>query len=428
MRGTRTEDGHPVTKAGILAVGSELLTPYRSDTNSLFLTARLNEVGIEVCFKGVVGDRVDEVATAVAALVARLDVVLVTGGLGPTSDDVTREGVARALGLPLEEDPQLVEQIRGRFDARGIPMPEVNRRQAMVPRGAEPIANPHGTAPGLWIERDRRLVVLLPGPPRELEPMVVTHVVPRLRGRVGDGALLRRVVKIVGRTESQIEEALQPLYARWRQLSPPIEVTILAALGQIELHLAARQTRNREAAAVLGAAIEEVCRLLGPDVFTTDDRRLEEVVGALLTARGARIAVAESCTGGLIASRLTDVPGSSAYLERGVVAYSDAAKVDLLGVPEALIAAHGAVSEPVAEAMATGVRARAGVDWGLGVTGIAGPTGGTPAKPVGTVVVAVAGPTGVGARRYRFRGERDQVKAQASQAALDLLRRMLLGL
>lgn len=307
-------------------------------------------------------------------------------------------------------------------------MPEVNRRQAMVPRGAEVLPNPNGTAPGLWIERAGRLIVLLPGPPRELEPMVDAQVVPRLRARFGSRRLLRRVVKMFGRTESQVEEAIQPLWHRWRGERPTIEVTILATPGQIEVHLSTSSVDDDDGARRLDRAVGELGELFGPDVFATDERRLEDVVGALLTARGARVAVAESCTGGLVTSRLTDVPGSSVYVERGIVAYSNAAKVDLLGVPESVLAAHGAVSEAVAEAMAHGVRTRAAVDWGVGVTGIAGPGGGTPDKPVGTVVVSVVGPEGVRTRRFRFRGEREQVKFQASQAALDLLRRALLGL
>lgn len=423
-----TADAAPAPKAGILAVGSELLTPFRSDTNSRFLTARLNELGIEVCFKGIVGDRIDAVAAAFRELAARLDMILLTGGLGPTSDDVTRDAVARALGVPLDEDPHLLAEIRARFEARGMRMPEVNRRQAMVPRGAEVLPNPNGTAPGLWIERAGRLIVLLPGPPRELEPMVDAQVVPRLRARFGSRRLLRRVVKMFGRTESQVEEAIQPLWHRWRGERPTIEVTILATPGQIEVHLSTSSVDDDDGARRLDRAVGELGELFGPDVFATDERRLEDVVGALLTARGARVAVAESCTGGLVTSRLTDVPGSSVYVERGIVAYSNAAKVDLLGVPESVLAAHGAVSEAVAEAMAHGVRTRAAVDWGVGVTGIAGPGGGTPDKPVGTVVVSVVGPEGVRTRRFRFRGEREQVKFQASQAALDLLRRALLGL
>lgn len=414
--------------AGILAVGSELLTPFRRETNSLWLTARLNELGVEVCFKGVVGDRAEAIAAALAWLLDRLALVFVTGGLGPTSDDVTREAVAKALGVPLEENAQVLAAIQARFEARGVPMPEVNRRQALVPRGAEVLPNPRGTAPGLWIEHAGRLLVVLPGPPRELEPMVDTLVLPRLRARSGAARLLRRVVKIAGRGESQVEEALHPLYEEWRRSRPGLDVTLLASPGQVEVHFAARDDGQGSAAPLLDHAVDELGRLLGADVFTTDDRRLEEVVGALLGAQGARVAVAESCTGGLVASRLTDVAGSSAYFEGGIVAYSDVAKQQLLGVPDTLLARHGAVSEPVAEAMAAGARTRAGVDWGIGVTGIAGPGGGTPENPVGTVVVSVAGPNVTRTRRYRFLGEREEVKWQASQAALDLLRRVLLGL
>jgi nicotinamide-nucleotide amidase len=414
-------------RAEIVAVGSELLGVDRLDTNSLAVTARLHELGIEVAAKAVVGDRLDDLAAVLRQALERADLVVTTGGLGPTDDDVTREAVARVLGRRLVEDARTVERIRARFARRGLEMPEINRRQALVIEGAHLVDNEHGTAPGQWVEVDGRLVVLLPGPPRELEPMLDRVAREVLEPRAGPHRLYRRVVGIVGRTESQAEERLRPLYARWAAQQPPVAATILAGGGQIELHLTTAAADAAEAAGALETAAGDVVDAFGVDVFTTTGEHLEAVVGTLLRDRGLRVAVAESCTGGLVSSRLTDVAGSSAYVERGVVAYSNQAKVDLLGVPEALIAAHGAVSEAVAAAMAAGVRRLARVEVGLGITGIAGPGGGTPAKPVGTVAIAVDGPAGAGVvRTLLLPGGRLQVKAFASTSALDLLRRAIL--
>lgn len=418
----------PLARAAIIAVGSELLTPLRFDTNSLFLTAQLNALGIDVVMKGVAGDDRDELGHLFRAALARADLVVFTGGLGPTDDDVTREVVASTLGRSLEEDAGITERLRARFAARGYggSMPETNRRQAMVPAGARVLENSRGSAPGLWLEEGDAVVVLLPGPPRELQPMFAALVDGPLRERSEGVPLLRRVVKIAGRIESQTDEQLQPLYREWEQGSPRVNATILAALGQLELHLWCRAPSKDAATQALERAVDQVSAVIGADVFSTDGRSMEAVVGEMLASRGLHIALAESCTGGLLTSRLTDIPGSSRYVAQGVIAYTNQAKTALLGVPAPLIEAHGAVSEPVAMAMADGARTRAGVEVGVGVTGIAGPGGGTPEKPVGTVAIAasVAGETR--SRLFRFHGERDQVKFQASQAALDMIRRMLL--
>ena len=418
----------PLTRAGIIAVGSELLTPLRVDTNSLVITEQLNTLGIDVVMKGVAGDDRDELAHLFRAALARTDLVVFTGGLGPTDDDVTREVVAATLGRPLTEDPDITERLRARFAARGYagPMPESNRRQAMVPSGARVLENTRGSAPGLWLDEGDSVIVLLPGPPRELNPMLAALVGGPLRTRGAGAPLMRRVLKIAGRIESQTDEVLQPLYRGWDQATPRIGATILAALGQIELHLSARAASSEATARALDRAVEQVLPVIGADVFSADGRSMEAVVGQMLAERGLRIALAESCTGGLLTSRLTDVPGSSRYVAEAVIAYANEAKTNLLGVPAPLIAAHGAVSEAVAIAMADGVRARAGVEVGVGVTGIAGPGGGSPDKPVGTVAIAASTAAATRARTFRFHGERDQVKFQASQAALDMVRRMLL--
>ena len=415
----------PLRRAAILAVGSELLTPSKIDTNSLYLTEQLNLLGIDLAFKSIIGDDRDELARAVQTALERVDLVVCTGGLGPTDDDVTREVVAGVLARPLRENASIADRIRARFEGRGLQMPEINRRQAMVPEGAQILENTKGTAPGLWLEEGDRVIVLLPGPPRELKPMVSVLMDGLLKARASGDALVRRVIKITGRTESHTEETVRPLYAEWASERVPVTATILASLGQIELHLSARGASSAEATTAVDTAVGEVAARLGLDAYSLEGHPLEQVVGELLRARGYRIALAESCTGGLIASRLTDVAGSSDYVTRGVVAYANDAKTDLLGVPAALIAEHGAVSEPVALAMAEGIRASAGTEVALGVTGIAGPGGGTPEKPVGTVAVAAIVGDTRRTRVYRFVGDRELIKFQASQAALDMVRRIL---
>lgn len=412
--------------AAILAVGSELLTPHKTDTNSLYVTEVLNDLGIAVAFKAIVGDNRAELASQVAHALARHRVLILTGGLGPTDDDLTREVVAAHLGLALDEDPAILDAMAERFARRGWKMPGVNRRQAMVPRGAAVLANPHGTAPGLWIEHGECVIALLPGPPREMKPMMDGEVRRRLGAMAGSVRLHRRLVRVAGKGESAVEEIVQPIYSQWLNHTPPIETTILAGLGQVELHLVTQSAETASASAALNGAVSALAQALGPDLVSTDGAALEAVVGDLLRARGWRVAFAESCTGGLATSRMTDVPGSSDYVERSIVAYSNRAKIELLDVPEALIAEHGAVSEPVALAMASGIRARAGVHVGVAITGIAGPGGGSEQKPVGTVCIAVDGGESK-VRTFRFPGGREMVKAMSANWAIDMLRRFLIA-
>jgi len=416
----------PISRAAIIAVGSEMLTPTKIDTNSLFITEQLNLLGIQVAFKTIVGDDRGDLETAVRDALTRVDLLVCCGGLGPTDDDLTRPVVADVLQRPLIEDEEITARIRARFAGRGLQMPEINRRQAMVPAGGLVVPNANGTAPGLWIEHGDQLVLLLPGPPRELKPMMTALAEGRLRERAGGMSLVRRVIRITGRSESHTDEAVQPLYAEWSRATVPISATILASLGQIELHLTDCCATRADAEAALDRAVEQVKAVMGLHVYSTDGRALEEVIGEMLAARHLTIAIAESCTGGLIASRLTDVPGSSRYVERGVVTYSNASKIELLGVPAEMIAAHGAVSEAVATAMAEGISTRSHADIGIGVTAIAGPDGGTPDKPVGTVCIAATSRADTRVRTFRFVGGREMVKFQASQAALDMVRRMLL--
>ncbi len=413
--------------AAVIAVGSELLQLGRADTNSPHIASVLHQHGVQVPYTAVVGDDWDDLVDALRHAHARADLVFTTGGLGPTDDDRTRDAAAHILGVTMLESPAVTETIRARFQARGLTMPESNRRQAQVPAGATIIPNHRGTAPGLWLPSGDKAFVLLPGPPREMKPMLEsvmeTHVAPRW----GKGRVVQRSVVLGGRSESWVDERAQPLYAVWAQEPPPVHTTILASLGVVELHLTALSAGPAAVDARLDEAVGVLERAFGADIVSTDGRCLEQVVGDLCCARGWTMAVAESCTGGLVTSRLTDVPGSSRYLERAVVAYSNQAKEALLGVPSALIAAHGAVSEPVALAMAEGLRHRAAVNVAVAVTGIAGPDGGSPEKPVGTVCLAVSGEKGSVVRTATFSGERIVIKSLSATTILDMLRRYLLS-
>lgn len=415
---------HPLETAEIVAIGSELLTPHRIDTNSLFLTGALNELGLSVHIKHVVGDNREALRLVLQTALAHADVVITTGGLGPTDDDLTREVVADVLGRPMAEVPEILATISDRFIRRGVPMPAVNRRQAQVIDGARWLGNANGTAPGQVIDVGGRVLVLLPGPPRELKPMFATDVVPMLALRTGRRRLRRRVLKTTGRSESQIEELTQPIYSQFVQLTPAIDTTILASPGLVELHVSCSGDDQATLDAALDAAVDRLAAAVGDAAFSTDGRSIEEVVGGLLLARGWRLAAAESCTGGLLLQRLTEIGGSSGWVHGGVVAYDNRVKIEALDVAPDDIAAHGAVSERVACAMAQGVRGRLGADIGVAITGIAGPSGGTNDKPVGTVFIAVATDR-CDVRRFLFPGDRTMVRTFAAAAALDMIRRHL---
>jgi nicotinamide-nucleotide amidase len=404
--------------AEILAIGSEMLTPFRLDTNSLYLTRTLEERGVAVIAKMIVGDVQDRIIEALDLASRRSNVIICSGGLGPTIDDITKEAAASFLGLPLELRPDVLVTIEERFRRRGLRMPEGNRRQAMIPAGGTVLPNPNGSAPGVYLESKGRQFFLLPGPPFELEAMWEQYGLP-LVGK--DRPLQRLVLRVAMLPESKVDEMLGPVTGRLRATG----YTILASPGEIEIHFLAPEDSAQE----LASAAEETRKLLGHHVYAEGAQTLEEVVGRMLRESGKKIAVAESCTGGLLGSRITDVPGSSTYFERGVVAYSNRAKVELLSVPEETIRRSGAVSEPVARAMAEGIRRLARVDVGIAITGIAGPDGGTAEKPVGTVFVglAVEGNETV-VERFSFPGGRNRIKFFSSQAALNMLRlRMLKG-
>lgn len=417
-----TSNQQPNQQAVIIAIGSEMLGPTRVDTNSLKIVAALERYGVPLVRKSVVGDDLSDLVSEIRSGFARAEIVITTGGLGPTEDDLTREALTEAFALTTEVDQSIIDWMEKRFAERGWKMPEVNKRQANVFVGQTTLRNERGTAPGFHLETGGKHVWVFPGVPHELEWMLATYFVPWLEQRSGGHARHRRVLKISGLTESGVEEKLKPYYER----HPGELVTILASGGQIEIHLHA-DGAEEEARGRIASQEQEIAEIFGPRLFGFDDDSLESVVGALLAARGATLATAESCTGGLLSSRITDVAGSSAYFLGGVVCYTGAAKSALAGVDPALIAEHGEVSEPVAVALARGARERFGATFGVGITGIAGPGGGTPEKPVGTVHLAVSGPGGDTHRKLLWQGPRATVKWYSTQGALDLLRRAILA-
>jgi len=408
--------------AEIIAVGSELLTPQRLDTNSLYLTERLNALGVEVVAKAVIGDDRARLKDAVKAALERSEIVLLTGGLGPTEDDVTREAVAEALGRPLVWRQELADAIEARFRRMNRKMAEINKRQAYVIEGAEALSNDQGTAPGQWIEvGSGRYLLLLPGPPVELKSVFERECLRRLERVVPPLAIRTRVFRVAGMPESDLDQLIAPVYKRYTNPA----TTILASPGDIQIHLRARARSAEQAEALLEELAPQIEALLGDNIYSRNGEPLEAVVGSLLLRRGATLAVAESCTGGMLAERVTSVAGSSRYFVGGVLVYSNEMKEKLLGIPSEVLARHTAVSQPVAEMMATRVRQRTGAAYGLAVTGLAGPEGGDAERPVGTVYIGLAAPEGSSARPFRFLGDRERIRRLAVQSALDLLRRHL---
>jgi nicotinamide-nucleotide amidase len=408
--------------AEIIAVGSELLTPYRLDTNSLWLTDELNKIGIRVIHKAVVGDSPDEMRSSFRHALDRADLIIASGGLGPTDDDRTRETVAELLGCKLHMNEEIVREIQERFRRFARTMPEINKRQAMVPEGATVLPNPRGTAPALWLEGDGHIIVLLPGVPHELKSIFETEVRPRLAKISGEERLFTRDLRTTGLGESDVETRVRPLY----QLYPDTETTILASPTGTQLHPRTWSSDAAKAEKLLDEITDRMALALGEHLYSTHGEALEEVVARVLTENRATIAVAESCTGGTLSERLTNVPGSSSYFLGGVICYSNELKISLVGVPQSLIESKGAVSSEVALALADGIRRRTGATLGIGVTGVAGPGGGTPEKPVGLVHIGLADEHGPRERAYRFPGDRERIRQFAAQSALDAVRRYYL--
>jgi len=405
-------------KAEIIAVGSELLTPDRQDTNSLFLTSELNKLGIQVVRKTIVGDERALLLEAFRDALNRVPIIIACGGLGPTEDDLTRETVAELLGRKLVRNDAVVRSIEARFRSFGRQMTENNLRQAMVPEGAEPLENPRGTAPGLWLEKDDQAIVLLPGPPRELKPLYLEQVLPRLQRRAPAGKMFHRELRVTGLGESHVDHLAGPIYTRY----PEVQTTILASPGEVQLHLRMWSGDTPHATKTLADLEQALDLALAERIFSRDGSPLEVVVARDLLKHHATISAAESCTGGLLAERLTTIAGSSAYFLGSVVCYSNELKTAWADVPTEMIATKGAVSPEVAVALAQGIRRRVGSTLGVGITGVAGPGGGSEEKPVGTVHIALASPAGVRERATRFPGDREMIRMQASQAALDMVR------
>jgi nicotinamide-nucleotide amidase len=415
--------------AEIIAAGSEMLTPFRQDTNSLFLTEQLNDLGVSVAFKTIVGDSLEHLTSAARTALSRADIVLFSGGLGPTEDDNTREAAAAALGLALHRDETLLESLRQRFAKRNIPMPPNNSKQADVLAGATLIPNTQGSASGQLIDTkiagQRTIVVLLPGPPGELKPMFTRQLKPILAATLPPSFLARKLLRMALIPESLVDARVAPIYQQFAD----VETTILAGSAEIQLHFACAKPTRKEAEArvtELSALIEHE---MDEDIFSATGESLEEVVLLMLGLRNWTLATAESCTGGLLASRLTGVPGSSRYFLGGAVVYADALKTIFTDVPRDLVETQGPVSEPVARALAEGIRARTGASIGVSITGIAGPGPGTGAdegKPLGLVYIGLADAEGTQVKTLNLMGDRDRIRFWATQHALELIRRHLL--
>ena len=418
--------------AEIIAVGSEMLTPFRQDTNSLYLTSRLNELGVQVAFKTIVGDNLGHLTGAAKIAIARADIVIFSGGLGPTEDDQTREAVGEALGLGLRRDNEILTAMYKRFAARHMAMPPNNAKQADRLEGAEVLANANGSAPGQYIDtvvgRHRKIVILLPGPPKELKAMYEAECRGRLAASLPERHMAKRMLRMALIPESQVDARTAPIYQQYSD----VETTILAGSGEIQLHFQCVKASDAEAQARVDELAEKIEAEMGEAVFSSHGEQLEEVVLLMLGLRQMTLAAAESCTGGLLAERLTAVPGSSRYFVGGAVVYADSLKTEFADVPEELVRSDGPVSKPVARAMAEGIRRRTGASGGGGITGIAGPGPGAAGpdaeKPIGLVYVAAsfAGESKTKVVELNLTGDRERIRFWASQHALDLLRRSLL--
>nr|HQU86939.1 competence/damage-inducible protein A [Pyrinomonadaceae bacterium] len=408
--------------AEIIAIGSELLTSEKIDTNSLWLTEKLNEIGIEVKLKTVVGDDEMRLEETIRDAIKRSEIVISTGGLGPTEDDITRKISAKAIDRELVYHTEIESDLRERFKKWGREMPEINKRQAFVIDGAEILPNPNGSAVGMCVEFENKIFVILPGPPRENKPMFENFILPKLREMAGEIYVKRKILKVSGLGESAVDEAVAPIY----KLYETVQTSILFNKSEIEIHLMAQAKTEAEAEVVLEELAAKIVEKLGIAVFSTNGEAMEVVVGKLLSERGKTLSLAESCTGGLIGERITDVAGSSKYFIEGAITYANDAKIRTLSVPKEVIEANGAVSAPTAEAMAKGMRERSGTDFAISVTGIAGPDGGTEEKPVGTVFVGYADENKVKSMKFVLPGDRYLVRWRASSAALDYLRKQIL--
>ena len=409
--------------AEIVAVGSEMLTPQRVDTNSLYLTGELNNLGVEVVTKYVIGDHLERLRDAVRHAVTRSEILIISGGLGPTEDDLTREAVAHALDRKLIFNQEISDALEQRFARLNRKMAEVNKRQAFIIEGATILPNERGTAPGQWMEESGAVVMLLPGPPHELKAMFERQCLPRLARLVPQLVIRTICMRVAGMGESDLDQLIAPVYKKYQNPA----TTILAAAGDIQIHLRARCSTIAEADALLAEVGGPIELLLGDRIYSRNGDPLETVVGDLLRAQHATVAVAESCTGGMLGERFTSVAGSSDYFVGGFITYTNEMKIEMLGVTPEMLLEHNPVSKAVAEAMAVGARRRTGATYALSITGIAGPATGTESVPVGTTFIALADAAGTQVLQRQFLGDRTRIRTFASQLALDLLRRRIAG-
>ncbi len=412
-------------KAELVSVGTELLLGEIVNTNAAYMSQRLAEIGVDVHFRHTVGDNLDRIVSVLELALSRSDTVLICGGLGPTQDDLTRESVADVTGRELVRDDDAEHRLREFFARRGYTPTDNNLKQTAVPEGGRLLENTCGTAPGLFVEHDGKLIFAVPGPPPEMREMMQREVLPILRERLGDlQPVHTRILRMADIGESSLVAEIEDII---REQTDPT-VAPYAKPGEVTLRLATKAASEDEAARCFDAMEQRLRERIGEYIYGVDEETMEVAVGNALRERGATVAVAESCTGGLIASRITDVSGSSDYMLGGVVAYANEIKQRILSVPGEMLAEHGAVSEPVAQAMATGARELYGADYAVSTTGIAGPTGGTEEKPVGLVYAAVAGPDGVICDEMNWPGTREQFKRRVSQNALNMLRKRVLGI
>lgn len=407
----------------IITIGNEVLSGRTLDTNFAFLARALEEVNVQVAWHTTVGDDAPQIGAALRQALERADGVVMTGGLGPTPDDLTRKAVATVLRRPLQLDEAVLARIRARIRKLGRKLPASVETQALLPRGAEAWPNALGTAPGILIVHRDKPVILLPGVPAEMEGLAREHVVPYLRQRSGH-AVESFTLRTYGAFETMLQEHIGPLPKNW----PGAALAYLPSYFGVDLRVTVAGGDLDAVHASIGRAYEELRARVTPVLYAEGVTAMEEVVGLALRERGWHVATAESCTGGLLAKRLTDTPGSSAWFERGWVTYTNASKVKEVGVKEADLKAHGAVSAAIAEQLARGARERSGAEVGVGITGIAGPDGGSADKPVGLVFIAIASPLGEAVRRMQFTGTRSTIRERSVQTALDLVRRQLAAL
>lgn len=407
-------------KAEIIAVGTELLLGQIANTNAQIISNALQEIGIDVYFHTCVGDNQERLQSVLETGLRRSDIIVLTGGLGPTKDDLTKETVAACLNLSLKLDKYSLDKIKSYFAKRGRPFTENNYKQALVPEGAIAIENKKGTAPGILLNKDGKIIIMLPGPPREMEPMLRDEVIPYL-SKMNSSTIFSKVLKFYGIGESALEEKLEDLISK--QTNPTIAP--LAKMGEVTIRLTAKAENRMAAEKIIKPVEDEIIKRVGKFLYGYDDDSVEDIVARLLAKFNKTIAIAESCTGGLMAHKLTNIPGISRFFERGVVSYSNRSKEDLLNVNPDTLEKFGAVSEETAKEMAQGIRISSGTDIGVSITGVAGPDGGTPTKPVGLVYIAYSDSNICCAEKHIFIGERADIKEQSVNSAFHLVRKMI---